>query len=144
MFDIGWQELFVIAVVALIVIGPKDLPRAIRAITHWIGKIRGLARDFQSGLDEVVREAELDDIKKQIDQVSQLDLEREIQNTIDPTGEATKAMSMDDVHRDLDKSAQDILTGEIETPKPTPSLPAPEPKPADPPAAAPDAGKSNT
>lgn len=144
MFDIGWQELFVIAVVALIVIGPKDLPRAIRAITHWIGKIRGLARDFQSGLDDVVREAELDDIKKQIDQASQLDLEREIQQAVDPTGETTKAMSMDDVHRDLDKSARDILTGEIEAPKPTPSLPAPEPKPAESPTVAPDAGKSTT
>ena len=62
MFDIGWQELFLLAVLAIIVIGPKDLPGAIRTVTTWIRKARSMARDFQDGLDDVVREAELDSI----------------------------------------------------------------------------------
>ncbi len=69
MFDIGWQELFIVAVLAIIVVGPKDLPRAIKAITHWVRKARAMARDLQDGLDEVVREAELDDIKKEANKI---------------------------------------------------------------------------
>jgi sec-independent protein translocase protein TatB len=66
MFDIGWQELFVIGLLALIVVGPKDLPRVIRTISGVIRKAKGMAREFQSGLDEVVREAELDDMRKEL------------------------------------------------------------------------------
>ncbi len=58
MFDIGWQELFILAVLAIIVIGPKDLPHAIRAITKGIRKARSMARDLQDGMDDVIREAE--------------------------------------------------------------------------------------
>lgn len=67
MFDIGWQELFVIGLLALIVVGPKDLPRVIRTISGVIRKAKGMAREFQSGLDEVVREAELDDMRKELE-----------------------------------------------------------------------------
>ena len=66
MFDIGWQELFILAVIALIVIGPKDLPRAIRTMTKGLRKLRTMARDLREGVDDVVREAELDDIKNSI------------------------------------------------------------------------------
>jgi sec-independent protein translocase protein TatB len=66
MFDIGWQELFILAVIALIVVGPKDLPRAIRTITKGLRKARSMARDLQNGMDDVIREAELDDIKNSI------------------------------------------------------------------------------
>ena len=64
MFDIGWTEMMVIAVLAIIVIGPKDLPGMLRTIGKWTGRARALAREFQSSLDEVAREAELDEIKK--------------------------------------------------------------------------------
>ena len=67
MFYIGWQEIFLIAVLALIVIGPKDLPRALKTITGVLRKAKGMARDFQSGLDDIVRETELADMRKQID-----------------------------------------------------------------------------
>ncbi len=66
MFDIGWQELFVVALLALIVVGPKDLPRAIRTMSAWIRKARKLGHEFQAGVNEMVREAELDDVKKQL------------------------------------------------------------------------------
>ena len=57
MFDIGWQELFILAVLAIIVIGPKDLPRTIKTVTGWLRKARSMARELQSGIDDVVREA---------------------------------------------------------------------------------------
>ena len=55
MFDIGWQELFILAVLAIIVIGPKDLPRTIKTVTGWLRKARSMARELQSGIDDVVR-----------------------------------------------------------------------------------------
>jgi sec-independent protein translocase protein TatB len=67
MFDIGWSELVVIGVVALIVIGPKELPAVLRAIGHWTTKIRRMAGEFQSQFQEAMREAEMSDLKKQVD-----------------------------------------------------------------------------
>jgi sec-independent protein translocase protein TatB len=64
MFDIGYSELLIIAVVALIVIGPKDLPRVMRTVGNWVGKARGMARHFRSGLDTMMREAELEEMDK--------------------------------------------------------------------------------
>lgn len=66
MFDLGWSELLLIAAVALIVVGPKDLPQAIRTVTQVIRKLRGMAREFQSGLDDLAREAGVDEIKKDL------------------------------------------------------------------------------
>jgi sec-independent protein translocase protein TatB len=64
MFDVGWTELLVIAAVAIVVIGPKDLPKAMRAVGQWSTRIKGMARDFQGQFNEALREAELDDIDK--------------------------------------------------------------------------------
>ena len=64
MFDIGYTELLVIAIVALVVIGPKDLPRVMRTVGHWVGRARGMARHFRSGIDTMMREAELEEMEK--------------------------------------------------------------------------------
>ena len=64
MFDIGYSELLVIAIVALVVIGPKDLPRAMRTVGHWVGRARGMARHFRSGIDTMMRESELEEMEK--------------------------------------------------------------------------------
>ena len=69
MFDIGWSELLVIAVVAIIVIGPKDLPRVMRTIGHYAGKLRRAAADFQRQFDEAMRETEIDEVRKAIESV---------------------------------------------------------------------------
>ena len=66
MFDLAWQEILLIGAVALVVIGPKDLPRAVRSVAGWVRKGRELAREFQTGVDEMVRQADLDDIKTEI------------------------------------------------------------------------------
>lgn len=64
MFDIAPTELLLVALVALVVIGPKDLPRAMRFVGQWMAKARGMARHFRSGLDEMVRQAELEEMEK--------------------------------------------------------------------------------
>ena len=65
MFDVAPTELMVVAIVALLVIGPKDLPKAMRFVGKWVGKARGMARHFRSGLDTMMREAELEELEKQ-------------------------------------------------------------------------------
>jgi sec-independent protein translocase protein TatB len=70
MFDIGWSELLVIGVVALIAIGPKELPGVLRALGHWMGKVRRMASDFQDQFREAMREAEVADLKRQFDEAS--------------------------------------------------------------------------
>ncbi len=106
MFDIGWQELFIVAVLALLVIGPKDLPRALRTMGKWVRKARVMARDFQGGLDDVMREAELDEVKDQMVSASGLDIGKEIENTIDPTGDISRDMDMSDIEIDLGTAAR--------------------------------------
>ena len=69
MFDIGWSELVVIAVVALIAIGPKELPGVLRSVGQWIGKARKMAAEFQGQFQEAMREAEMADLKKTFDEV---------------------------------------------------------------------------
>lgn len=65
MFDLGWSELLLVAAVALIVIGPKDLPVAMRAIGRWVGKARAMTRHVRAGFDEMVRQAELEEMEKE-------------------------------------------------------------------------------
>ena len=64
MFDIGYSELLLIAVVALVVIGPKDLPKAMRTVGHFVGRARGMARHYRAGFDTMMREAELEEMEK--------------------------------------------------------------------------------
>lgn len=86
MFDIGWQELFLIGVVTLVVVGPKDLPRVLRTGARFLHKARAMSREFQNGLAEMAREAELDDIKQRIEHAARYDLADELRNAADPTG----------------------------------------------------------
>jgi sec-independent protein translocase protein TatB len=127
MFDIGWSELLLIGVVALIAIGPKELPGALRTLGQWMGKVRRMASEFQNQFHEAMREAELADLKKEVDEM------------------ATKAQSyanfdpVDDIRRDIEKAASpppdlDTLTDTAAVP------PAASPPPAaTPPASAPAA-----
>ncbi len=87
MFDFSWAELALIAVVALVVIGPKDLPRALRTAGMWARKARTISREFQSSIEQMVREAELDEVKKELEAATSINLETEIKKTVDPDGE---------------------------------------------------------
>src|SRR5580704_7972511 len=71
MFDISWTEFMLIGVVALIVIGPKELPGVLRTLGQWTRKVRSMANDFQNQFQEAMREAEMADLKKQVDDMAQ-------------------------------------------------------------------------
>ncbi len=86
MFDFAWSEIAVIAAVALVLIGPKDMPVAIRSITGMIKKARRMAGEFQTHVDEMMREANLDDIKNSINEIRNFDLKDVVEKHVDPDG----------------------------------------------------------
>ncbi len=81
-----------IAFVAVVIVGPRDLPRLVRSVSSYIRKARTIARDFQSSLEEVAREAELDDLRKEARSISSGDLEKRINDWVDPEGDTKKEM----------------------------------------------------
>src|SRR3546814_9807172 len=98
MFDIGWSELAVVAVVALIVIGPRDLPRVLYTAGKMAGKARAMLRELQQGIEDIGREAELEDMRKKIESARDFDLNRQIRNTVDPKGEIEAAFEIGRAH----------------------------------------------
>lgn len=121
MFDIGWQELFIVSILALIVVGPKDLPRAIRNITGLMRKARLMARDFQVGIDEVVREADLDEMKNSIKKLSDEDITNQIKNAVDPSGELIGNPSLIEIEEEFNDNFNNRLNLEdTQSPDTTP------------------------
>src|SRR3954463_10712751 len=86
MFDIGWSEIAVIVVVALIVIGPKDLPKGLKTVGIWVRKARMLTRDFQNSVKKMIREADMEDVRRQATELRNINIGREVEKTIDPSG----------------------------------------------------------
>jgi len=84
MFDFAWSEIGLIAAVALILIGPKDLPVAIRAVTDMIKKARRMAGEFQTHVDDLLREANLGEVRDSIAQIRNFDIRGEVERAIDP------------------------------------------------------------
>jgi sec-independent protein translocase protein TatB len=93
MFDIGWTELFVVGIVALIVIGPRELPKTLRTIGQMMTKVRRMASEFQGQFNDAIREAELDELRKEAEKLTNIknplgDLESiksEIESAVDGT-----------------------------------------------------------
>jgi len=130
MFDISWSEFLLIGIVALIVIGPKELPAVMRTLGQWTRKVRGMAAEFQNQFQEAMREAEMADLKKQVD-----DMAHDV-TSVDPlkgVGEDIESVGSD-VQRSLSSTTEQSATeqtatssaGEIE-----PMLPLPTPVPSD-------------
>jgi sec-independent protein translocase protein TatB len=88
MFDLAWSEIALILLIALVVIGPKELPNAVRGIADFIRKARRMAGEFQVHVDEMMRETKLDEVKKQIDEVRTgiYDMKRDVERQIDEPG----------------------------------------------------------
>lgn len=105
MFDIGWSEMAVIALLALLVLGPKELPKAMRTAAKWAKKARSLAREFQSGVDDMIREADLEDARQALKQAKSLDIDKLADETIDPSGSVKAEL------KELDKAAKDTAAG---------------------------------
>jgi sec-independent protein translocase protein TatB len=106
MFDIGWQELVLTAVIAIVVIGPKDLPRAMLTVARWVRKARVLARDFQRNVDDMIREAELDEVKKTVEAADIKSIESKFAETVDPTGDIRKDLDTHSIQADLDAAGR--------------------------------------
>src|SRR5262245_23905321 len=123
MFDFGFSmgELMVIAVIALIVVGPKDLPKMLRTIGRWVTKLRGMAGEFQRHLDSAIREAGIEDVKK------------EVQNMTNFTVTADVGKQMTDEFRKQGDEIKKMLdappTSEVPAPPPEPAPPSPAPEP---------------
>jgi sec-independent protein translocase protein TatB len=141
LFDIGWPELLLIGVVALVVIGPKDLPRALRVAGFWVRKARTLSREFQTSIDQMIREAELDEIRQDLKKVTEFDIEKEFQNTVDPTGSLAESIKPPDLPDFFEESpgasasapseSAPALAAPAETALPQPALAAADtPEPA--------------
>jgi len=116
MFDIGWSEMVFVMVIAVLVIGPKDLPKTIATIGKYIRKARGLARDFQSGLDDLAKETELDEIRKDIQGSTDFNLKKQIEDAVGSTG------SFDNMFDDIKPKikADNAETSEVSAPSDTP------------------------
>lgn len=127
MFDLSWSEILVIGTAAIIFIGPKELPGALRTAGQWMGKARALAREFQNSVDDMIRESELEKIKTEVDKLGSGDLQKHIEGAIDPEGEINRAFTAPAIA--LDEPA-------APAPAPTPVSSAPA---APAPPAAPDA-----
>jgi sec-independent protein translocase protein TatB len=84
MFDFAWSEILLVGAVALIAIGPKDMPAAIRTVSGMVKKARRMAAEFQTHVDEMVREADLGDVKKAFNDIRNLDLSSAIERHVDP------------------------------------------------------------
>lgn len=131
MFDIGWSEMAVILMVALIVIGPKDLPRVARTIGKWTAKARGMAREFQRSLEDMAREAELQDIKAEVDKLSRVDVRSRIEETLDPDGKLRRGLAPPDLSGDGGRDEHEDDADEPDLPPP-PAIEPPGPVAATP------------
>jgi sec-independent protein translocase protein TatB len=126
MFDLGWGELLIVGAVALVVLGPKELPNALRAVTNLTKSARRLAGEFQSGINEIVREAELEDARKTAQSMTKGSISKAIEKAVDPTGEMKSSVSS------LEKDVKQIKAEPISPVGPIPPAPsmaiaAPEP-----------------
>ena len=95
MFDLSWSHIAILLVIALLMLGPKELPNAIRTGAQLLRMGRKLAGEFRSGVDELVREAELDETRQQIKRAMSEGVENTIAKSVDPTGEIKAAVSVD-------------------------------------------------
>ena len=136
MFNFGWGELVVIGIVALIAIGPKELPTVLRTLGQWMGKVRRMANEFQGQFNEALREAEFADLKKHADDISSSVSEI---GQIDPIGDMQK-----DVERTFEETPPAEAVSEATTegaatpaalPYASPALPEVEVPPPEPPVA---------
>jgi len=142
MLDLSWSEILVIMVVALIFIGPKDLPDALRTLGKWTAKARAMAQEFRGHVDDFVRESEIDKVRQEVDKIQNMDIGHEIEKTVDPKGEIGQALSAPDLTLEQPTTPKEAVTTtaeanpapSIESTVPTAVAPAPAPEAVSPPA----------
>ncbi|MGB6118925.1 MAG: Sec-independent protein translocase protein TatB [Mesorhizobium sp.] len=118
MLEVGWSEMLVIAIVLIVVVGPKDLPKMLRTFGRTTSKMREMANDFRKQFDEAMKEADLDDVKSTIDSVRQMNPASDLKKALNP----------------MEKAAADVRAGlqSALNPAPKPEAPAATVQPAEP------------
>src|ERR1700736_2265028 len=111
LFDIGWSELLLIGIVALIAIGPKELPTVLRTLGQWMGKLRRMASEFQNQFQEAMREAEMADLKKQVDEGTS---QAQSYANFDPVGEVRR--EFESAQQQIESAVADKPTKETSSP----------------------------
>ena len=126
MFDIGWSELVVIAVVALIAIGPKELPGVLRMVGQWMGKARKMAGEFQGQFQEAMREAEMADLKKSFDEVKDVATGMSPGNMMTSLQkDVSDALQIPDLDKPVDSQVETSIAETVVAPT-TPAEPTPD------------------
>ena len=93
MLDVGWPEFTIIVIIAIVVIGPRDLPRALNTVGKWVRKARTVTREFQRHIDDMVKESELEELRELRKlNLSKGNIAKQIGKEIDPTGEMKKSL----------------------------------------------------
>jgi sec-independent protein translocase protein TatB len=110
MFDIGWGEFLVIGVVALIAIGPKELPAVLRTVGQWMTKMRRLASEFQGQFHEAIREAEMADLKKEVDEMTE---KAKSYANFDPIGDIQKDIESTLVDKPAEPASPAVATAPV-------------------------------
>jgi sec-independent protein translocase protein TatB len=131
MFDISWTEFLLIGIVALIVIGPKELPAVMRSLGQWTRKIRSLAADFQNQFHEAMREAEMADLKKQVDDMASdiktYDPLKDVRADVEAIGkDLDESVKSPDMAVDKDAAKEPANTADSAAPPPAEALPTPQ------------------
>jgi sec-independent protein translocase protein TatB len=140
MFGLNWGEVLVIGIIALIAIGPKELPTVLRTLGQWMGKVRRMANEFQSQFNEALREAEFADLKKHADEIStsvseigQIDPIGDVQKDVEHAFADTPALDAP-VEPAAQAAAESVATPAVlpdaDSPLPEIAAPPPEPPPA--------------
>jgi sec-independent protein translocase protein TatB len=128
MFDFAWSEIALIAGVALVVIGPKDLPVALRAVSNFVKKARRMAGEFQTHVDEMMHDADLKDVKDSINQIRNFDFRSTVEQAIDPDHSLRNTFN----DNPLDTASTSSSTGETTVSEPVPDEYDQEPEPPKP------------
>ena len=126
MFDFSFPEIALIGVVALIAIGPKDMPVAIRAISDTVKKLRRMASEFQGHVDEMIRDADLGEVKSTFDELRSMNLKNTINRAIDPDGMVRTAFADPFKDRRVPGVVAPLDQPAIAAGSPVPALPLPD------------------
>jgi sec-independent protein translocase protein TatB len=130
MFDISWSEFLLIGIVALIVIGPKELPAVMRTLGQWTRKVRGMASEFQNQFQEAMREAEMADLKKQVDDmahgVTDIDPLKGVREDIENVGSDVQRSLSSTTEQSTAEQAAALSAGETEAALPAPATASPD------------------
>lgn len=124
MFDMGWWELGIVGLMMILVLGPKELPHAMRTIARFMRKARRLASEFQGHMDDIVREADLAEVKNTVQSIKNKDIGSAVSQALDPSGELTR--EFDSTIQDAQKEMNEIKASAGPKPSSAPQVAAPQ------------------